>query len=729
MALPEPPVPLTGGCSVIFDNVFYSYSDSGFESLVLEKGAKWEKLPSGVPVKGGVCVGTRPPDPSAAALFVVGGTAASPAYTGLQKFTYSTGKWETVELRDLVTKNRVRHSAIYIPGDDSILVYAGSQDGFDGPSSQTFTIKASEPHNVLAFQSTISPPGIAPLLLPWSTTQAAMVGGDPTNLKVTLFGAATSWVDSGTTLASPLWKDGATTEAALVVGDDNSKHLYTFDLSTAPNRVNRILLMDGNGAPVTASAPITPNGGKPSADVEERQLNADNWPRYNSTSAPMTTRSQYSLATDPNGMIVISGGDNQDVLSIFDGKENQWLNATEMLVPEQEVVSVESVPTSSMSTVSSIAPPTSSSTLAIETSSSLPTESPVAAAATSGMPRTAILGIVLGVIFGLALLLIALLLCIKKARKKQTASETGAAGGSGGMSNEKVELPRDIPGGPLPSFRGHAHQDSAASFSSMAILMGKVQKPAGLERSGSKGSRRSSASSLFNKEFKSTIGRPQYQEAPEPEFIPRAEKVTNATADAPKPRVGLPVNQNGNGRRSSGWNRYWSGASLNILGLGSSGNTTARQTLVSETSHYSDTHRMTQDSATVPPLQVEGRFEFNRVNSGSPTVSEFHPRIREGMSGQIERPISSVSSSGYSSGIPASVHEAWDPTSTQKPWGSERAPSSMYSESTTNFATALGAPAAARPPTGVSRLPQLETAALSSDMSWLNLGENNPPRG
>ncbi|RYO88322.1 hypothetical protein DL763_006019 [Monosporascus cannonballus] len=720
MALPKPPVPLTGGCSVIFDNVFYSYSDAGFESLALEQGTEWEKLPSGVSVKGGVCVGTRPPDPSAAALFIVGGTAASPDYTGLQKFTYSTGKWETVELRDLVTKNRVRHSAIYIPGSDSILVYAGSQDGYDGPSSQTFTIKASEPHDVLAFQSTISPPSIAPLLLPWSTTRVAMVGGGPTNLKVTLFEPATSWVDSGTTLAEPLWKGGATTEAALVVGDDNSKHLYTFDLSTAPNRVNRILLMDGNGAPVTASAPITPNRNKPSADVEERQLNADNWPQYNSTSAPMTTRSQYSLATDPNGMIVISGGDDQDVLSIFDGKENQWLNATEMLVPEQEVVSLQSVPTSSISTFSTIAPPTTSST-----ASSLPspTESPVTAAATSGLPRTAILGIVLGAIFGLALLLIALLLCIKKARKRQTAAEAGAAGGSGGMSNEKVELPMDIPKGPPPSFRGHAHQDSAASFSSMAILMGKVQKPAGLQRSGSKDSRRSSASGMFNKEFKSTIGRPQYQEAPEPEFLPRAEKATYATADMPKPRVGLPVNQNGSIRRSSGWNRYWSGASLNILGLGSTGNTTQRQTMVSETSHYSDTHRMTQDSATVPPLHVEGRFELSRVNSGSPTVSEFHPRVREGMSGQIERPISSVSSSGYSSGIPASVHEAWDPTSVQQPWGAQRAPSSTYSESTTNF-TALGAPAAARPPTGVSRLPQLETAALSSDMSWLNLGEN-----
>ncbi|RYP25286.1 hypothetical protein DL767_008464 [Monosporascus sp. MG133] len=722
MALPKPPVPLTGGCSVIFDNVFYSYSDSGFESLVLEQGAEWEKLPSGVSVKGGVCVGTRPPDPSAAALFIVGGTAASPDYTGLQKFTYSTGKWETVELRDLVTKNRVRHSAIYIPGTDSILIYAGSQDEYDGPSSQTFTIKASEPHDVLAFQSTISSPGIAPLLLPWSTTQAAMVGGDPTNLKVTLFEPATSWVDSGTTLAEPLWKDGATTEAALVVGDDNSKHLYTFDLSTAPNRVNRILLMDGNGAPVTASAPITPTREKPSADVEERQLNADNWPQYNSTLAPMTTRSQYSIATDPNGMIVISGGDDQDVLSMFDGKENQWLNATEMLV--QDVVSLQSVPTASISSFSSIAPPTSSSTLAIETALPSPTESPAAGAATSGLPRTAILGIVLGVIFGLALLLIALLLCMKKARKKQTAAETGAAGGSGGMSDEKVELPMDIPKGPPPSFRGHAHQGSAASFSSMAILMGKVQKPADLQRSASKDSRRSSASSIFNREFKITIGRPQYQEAPEPEFVPRAEKATNATADAPKPRVGLPVNQNGNIRRSSGWNRYWSGASLNILGLGSSGNTTQRQTMVSESSHYSDTHRMTQDSATVPPLHVEGRFEFNSVNSGSPTVSEFHPRIREGMSGQIERPISSVSSAGYSSGIPASVHETWDPTSVQKPWGSERATSSAYSESTTNFATALGAPA--RPPTGVSRLPPLETAALSSDMSWLNLGDNKP---
>jgi hypothetical protein len=171
------------------------------------------------------------------------------------------------------------------------------------------------------------------------------------------------------------------------------------------------------------------------------------------------------------------------------------------------------------------------------------------------------------------------------------------------------------------------------------------------------------------------------------------------------------------------------------MGFGNNSKSRRDTEVSDQSSQYSDMrHRMTQDSATVPPLQVniEGRPSFLRVNSGSPTVSQYDSKIKEGMSGQIERPVSAVSavsSSGYSSGIPPSVHEAWDPTMPKKPWGANRAPSSTYSQSTISenfYPTGLGAPSANRPVMGMSTQPRLPIASsMTTDMSWLNLGNND----
>ncbi|KAG8426893.1 hypothetical protein J3459_007675 [Metarhizium acridum] len=97
-----------------------------------------------------------------------------------------------------------------------------------------------------------------------------------------------------------------------------------------------------------------------------------------------------------------------------------------------------------------------------------------------------------------------------------------------------------------------------------------------------------------------------------------------------------------------------------------------------QSSRYSDVTknpRITQDSATVPPLNFEGRPAVNSVNSGSPVVAQYTSKMpfTEGMSGTIERPVSPVSS-GYSSGIPESINEIWDPMEASTPWGANRAP-------------------------------------------------------
>jgi hypothetical protein len=67
--------------------------------------------------------------------------------------------------------------------------------------------------------------------------------------------------------------------------------------------------------------------------------------------------------------------------------------------------------------------------------------------------------------------------------------------------------------------------------------------------------------------------------------------------------------------------------------------------------------------------------------------------------------------------VAESVNEMWENRNTEKPWGTDRAPSSIYQHSK---AESTSAPA---PASGVSQQPQLAMAAKSSDMSWLNLGE------
>ncbi|KAJ8131762.1 hypothetical protein O1611_g1864 [Lasiodiplodia mahajangana] len=732
MSLPEPPLALTGGCAVIFNNTLYSYSKAGLESLELEDGAEWKKLPGGESVDGGVCVGSTPKDSSSAGLFIVGGTSTDADYTGLQKFTYSTGKWKTITPQVTVTKDRVYHSAAYLNSTESLLVYAGSTDGNANLSQQTFTIATSEPYGVLAFQSDISPPGVAPLLLPWSETQVALIGGNSWNTKVMLFdttvevnGIAGSWIDSGATLAAPLPKNTTTVKAAIIRADDGSKHLYTFDLTTMPNTVNRTVLIDASGAPVVLSAPVKPTAAK----EEARDLRANNWPPYNSTFAPTSTRTDYSVATDPDGLVVMSGGNDDDVLCMFNARANTWENATAIL--RKESISIQSTPSNVASST------TSASSISSATSAALTTNTPsTAAVAThskSSLAPTTVLGIALGSIFGAALLLALILLFLKRRQRRKSFIEAGHARRASGIP-EKDFFHDDLAKTSGGYFRGHNQQDSQSSFSSMAIFLGKSQKPAIL-RKGSSDTKRISSGSMYNKDIKHTISRPQPQMSTQPAFLTQPESVAMPPESVqPIPRSRPAVDPESTMRRSSGWNRYWSGGSTSIIGF-SSASKSRRDTEVSdESSRYSDVRR-TQDSATVPPLKVagDGRPSFHFVNSGSPTVSQYDPKIRDGLAGQIERPVSvvsAVSSSGYSSGIPPSVHEAWDPTVPQKPWGTDRAPSSAYTNSTISeglYPTGLGAPSASRPPIGMgmSRQPQLAVASISTDMSWLNLGDDN----
>lgn len=290
----------------------------------------------------------------------------------------------------------------------------------------------------------------------------------------------------------------------------------------------------------------------------------------------------------------------------------------------------------------------------------------------------------------------------------------------------------------------------------MAILMGRVGHKRGDDKNGSLGS---DSSSQFNRKYKTAISKPIPQ-APIPQEEPfrpptqifveptRDEKAVSFAAKdvtaaeereaVPRPRGSTKGGRRGSTRRSSGWNRYWSGgSSLNILGFGSK-RTTYEGSDRSSDSEYS-IQRMpsqaTQASALPRPLNLGERPELNRVMSGSPTIAHQtnkFPLTRE-MSAQLERSNSVGSFSSYnddrhdafSSGIPASVHEqnSWMPVQGQN-WGRD----SNYSESvyantlgrnTANYQRETRFPAPGYPPPG--QAPDRPTPS-PQDMSWLNLG-------
>lgn len=780
MTLPQPAVALTDVCAVMFNNTLYTYSSDAFQSLAFAKGADWKQLAPGESVTGGVCLGTTPADAAQAGFYVIGGTSSASNYTGLQKFTYATGKWEVITPQSLVTQDRLYHSAVYINDTDTILMYAGSQDGDTGKSTQTFTIGASSPYSVLAYQS-IAPPTKYPILLQWSSSEAVLVGGSSTNTQIMLFSPTTGgWKDSGATLASALAKDISSMQAALITGDDNSKNLYTLDMSVSPNKVSRVVLMDGAGQPVTNSVPVKRalpgdswNGMR--ARTDSNSLTLSDWPAYNSSLAPTVTRTGFSIAEGSDGTIVAAGGGGSDLLCVFNGRENTWRNATEIFATTKkstiEVSSSSSASASASSTATTlvIASSPTSSEASAATSSAAAT-SAAAAATSSGTSAGTIVGAVLGSVAGLGIIFLVAFLLILRRRKQKNQKEAAhnrqlSEGGSSEKDAYDVingsSMPRPIGGGVAGKavFRGnHQAQESQGSFSSVAILMGRVNQPRPvitIQGNDSRDAKRSSDSSVF-KAFKSTISKPIPQAMAEQSMaaaaIPqqaqfeRADTTPYGASVAPPRPPNDQTLQPDSTRRSSGWNRYWSGGSaLNIIGFGngngngagnggSNGNmqnvSSNRTTVLSDTSsRYSmgDHNRMTQDTAMVAPLALpvmpDAKPRFQRVNSGSPTVANFHSYLSDGMEGKIERSISQSSSrSGLSSGIPASVQDTWDPTGyNEKPWGTDRAPPSAYSTP-----LAPGPVAGTKKsyvPTGMSQQPQLASANTSSDMSWLNLGD------
>ena len=400
MSAPTPPVPLKDQCSVIHENVLYVYSPEAFQTLPLKEGGKWNEQTNGVSVTGAACVkGGVDGDNSKAALYVVGGVAnaSTSDYSGLQRYSFLDKSWETILPVVPVTKHRQNHGVAYLNASSTLVVYGGSQDGYEGATSQTFLMDTFPPYGVQAYSSS-APPSVKPFMLSWSEDRALMVGGSDTNQNIFTFGPTDGWQDLGLALPYPLPEQPAA-QAAVLTLDDGSRILQSFKLDQTPISITTNVLLNPSGTPAAFNESI----GQPTTPTARmrRQTSFSNFPSYDPSNGPETSRTGFSLAQGDNGLVAFVGGDSDSSVAFFNQTGNGWVQAAALLGNQ---------------------PPTTTSSRPSPAASSIPTSSPTTEAASGGngtRRSLRILGGVLGGVCGVAAVLIILLLVLRNVRRKK----------------------------------------------------------------------------------------------------------------------------------------------------------------------------------------------------------------------------------------------------------------------------------------------------------------------
>ncbi|EAW07816.1 uncharacterized protein ACLA_025330 [Aspergillus clavatus NRRL 1] len=724
MAVPEPPVKLEGHCSVIHNNTLYTYSANGFAAIPLERNGNgtWRKLPMGEPVSDAVCVtGTMDGKDDQHALYVIGGSSNDENAPGLQRYAFESREWTTMQTQHQM-ENRTSHTAVFLKSPPVLLVYAGNQRDREMASSDTFTINTAPPYNISSYSAKI--PAISPVLLPWSDSEAALVGGRTAEKEVHLFTAAGGWASSQVSLAQPVSGD---VRCAIVNGDDGSKALEIFNMKVSPNTVSSIALLNRGGIP---APPGTLLGESSSRKRKRREISLDNYPAYDGALASSTTRSDYSLAQGDNGLVVISSDSGTDSLAIFNQTSNSWVNATKLFYgddsPQQILPSIATTPSATPST-------TTSATASASASSA-------ASGETSGNRVGTILGATLGSLVGVILILILILFFLHRTKLGRKRAGPGAAG-HGGSPNDKDRLSFQDQGmEPLTRSAYPMAKDpaplAATSVDSLAIFSGKMAdeksghapkptplKPTPLVAVQSTGERTPSSTYSFGVDGKA---------------VEAQDMVGN---NAPRDRAA-----------EEGWGRYFQDDGTTIAAnspvfpppMG------ARSKAEDRTSAWPGPH-------TLPPLNLgflEEPKPLGRVVTGSPTTENGSPsgsmlRRAESQSARISS-ASSISATsehdyghhqdrsyGFANDTDSGRHDGVSTTSVPPPdpsWRGAaqhswigRPPSSAYSRSfydhgdrgastinTRGSSVLIPDPLAPMPPTN-------QRKNLNSDLSWLNL--------
>lgn len=688
MSIPEPKRALDGHCSAINDNTLYVFSADGFQSLQLKENATWVEEESGTSVKGAACVKASPGGKPA--LYVIGGDTDEEGYAGLQRYTFGDKKWETLSPPGFDLSGRVNHSAAYLSDSQSILVYAGSTP--EAPSlmsSQTFLISAAEPYGIESFTSSAAPAN-QPILLPWNERQAVMAGGSPLSDVVYTFDREAGWQQLGTNLTAPL---DPGVRGNLIQGSDGSKVLQTYDMKSSPNKVTQTVLLGAGGRTAPNGRVL---GEQTSSGNQKRDLTLDNWPSYNSSNAPTASRTDYSLATGDEGMVVLAGGNADNPVAIFDQNDNSWVDAGEFFNVKQQQDQQPLVP----STTSSDSTPSS-------TSSSDPEASTTDAAGggmTAHQKSMRTLGIVLGTLCGIAAVAIIMLLYIRW-RKSKKARAAAAAGDNEKTDQNGTRLSFADRGASFMKEAGGSATDLGApprnrfepnapgSHSSLAIIGGKFN------------GRRNTNSVVPKGSFESTTNLVKGKEGGEPvEMMDIGEKKHLSPNDAAAPIPSLNVlGASPEDRRTSGWSKYFSTSQPKELEHLPSAYVKDRDSVASQwpstRAPSSDVSRI-PSSALVPPLEVDfsktvDGQRLSNVIAKSPSFADSREdlanrgSIATGQKGEIEdsdRPMSdtntvssydrSTMNSDYYNGM-SSVNSPWTPFSNED----QRPTSSVYTAS------------------------------------------------
>jgi hypothetical protein len=598
----------------------------------------------GVPVSNGVCV--RATNNGKDALFVVGGTTQSPglqSYSGLQWYTFQDqqwGKYTPPMSVPSVTQNRQMHGAAWLNSSSSILIYAGFQDDSFLPTDATFTISTSD-YLMQAFSSSPPPPPVmSPILLPYNSSHAVMVGGSPENQAVWTFSEADGWLQMDNVTLPMGLPNTSYVQGALYDGSDGSKFLQLFKMSASPNTVTTLELEP----PVNASAvsSVSRRTTRPwhsslytrPSRKRRRDTPLGSYPAYNATLASTTTRDGFSIAQDASGLVVIAGGVNpasNDPLSVFNQTSDAWINANQFFVGT-------TTPSPSPTTTS---PSSASSSLNI------------AAIASGKSQTTVIIGSVLGAVFGFALFCVLIIFGLRCLRRRDRRRRLTGGKGEMDFTDRGVDFMASA-GGSFSSSNHGANFFSQTSTTAVAAGGSPQPKRSIFHRPGDSNG---SSKSIFARNKSPVIG-----SQAEPMITLTSPGRPEANTPSPEPRT--------QPRTDEGWSTYFQTnqdpTDLTRLPPGHTRyqipSRDTQYTTTSQSDYTNDSRVVSSQphaSAEVPPLTVRGTFS---------NIAEDDELMEESSSGQESWTPIGTSEKGNS----------WD----ERPTG-DRPPSSIYGDTGT----------------------------------------------
>ena len=540
-----PPVPLDNHCSVIYNNTLYAYQANAFQSLPLAPHGQWSQLPMGVAANGAQCV--QASLNGSDVLYVIGGQTNSTdqSYSGLQAFHFANSSWQTCspQPNQSVVQNRLMHGAVLLNSSSTILVYGGYQDDSGQNTSQTFTFSTTNPYNVNSYPSQ-APAVKEPLLVPWNSSHAALLGGTPTNRNIWLFSEAGGWESLPITLPISL-QTKATVQVALIQEADGSKLLEVFDESQSPNTLQTYMVGAANGQSAvtgTVSSPTATASASPT--VTNKQRRQENIPTYNSTLAPSATRNGFSLAQSSSGLVVISGGNDQNPIALFNQTSNSWINAQNFFDP---------LPVTSFAPTSSTIPPVASSTTSPTTSAStVPVVDPNAAKNHALL----VVGATLGAIFGSAAIFLISLLLIRYLRQRQRQERNRRHPREYSPETKGMDFHDRGLDVPMETDGYYGHRPTGSDSSTVSARGGDPSQQSRRGLLHKAGDSNGSAKSFFGRSKSPTAGiplisSPQLQDATLLSMSPERAERPDFLIPPPEARTGERANE--------GWSLYFEG--------------------------------------------------------------------------------------------------------------------------------------------------------------------------